>query len=234
VTLTKLLDSQEKAIEKAGDLLRIKGKVLPVTLNKVDLVAAYTDGTKVVGEHFIDQPKHNGTIKISNLTTVPKASITKKTKEAIENADLIIIGPGGFYTTILATLVVNGVRQAIEKSRAKKMFILNLMTEYGQTYQFNASDFLGELNNYLSVSCLDFVIINKTPIPAKILDRYKKFHAQPVQNDLLKTNKYKIISADVLSSLEVEKQKGDTLVRSLVRHDPEKIAHICKDILHLI
>jgi uncharacterized cofD-like protein len=94
VTLTKLLGSQSLAIQKAGDILKIKGRVLPVSLNSVDLVAKYADGSEVVGEHFIDEPLHNGTISIVKLSTKPKAVVTAETKKAIEEADVITIGPG--------------------------------------------------------------------------------------------------------------------------------------------
>lgn len=231
VALTKLLNSQERAIEKAGDILQIKGNVLPVSLTKVDLVAYYEDGTKIVGEHYIDEPKHNGKLHITKLVTSPKAKITEVAKKAIIESDAIIIGPGGFYTTILANLVIGGVTDAIKKSRSKKIFILNLMTEYGQTYGFTAQRFIDELDKYISVKEIDYVIINKAPIPQKVLEKYRKVKAEPVKNDLSKKTPYKIISSNLLSPKLVKKQKGDKMKRSLIRHDPEKLAKICIKIL---
>lgn len=227
VALTKLLHSQAKAIEKAGELLRIRGRVLPVSLDTVDLVARYEDGTTVVGEHFIDEPKHNGKIKIVALLTKPVAVIQPVTREAIIGADALIIGPGGFYTTILANLVVDGVVDAIKKSKAKKIFIMNLMTEYGQTYGFTASTFLNELDKYLPVSELDYVIVNSAQIPSPILDRYRKTRAEPVQNDLPANPPYTLITADLLSKTAVRQQKGDTLRRSFIRHNPDTLARLC-------
>lgn len=234
VALTKLLKSQSLAIEKAGEFLRIRGKVLPVTLKEVDLVATYEDGSRVVGEHFIDEPKHNGKVKITKLTTQPQASINPEVAETIENSNVIIIGPGGFYTTILANLVIGGLAKAIVKSQARKIFILNLMTEYGQTYGFSASKFIAVLSNYLPLKALDFVIINNTTISPKILDKYNKLHASPVLNDLPKNNTFKIIEADLLSKKLVKKEKGDELKRSLIRHNPDKIARLCLKILNLV
>ncbi len=231
VALTKLLRSQTKAIEKAGKLLRVRGRVLPVSLDTVDLVAEYEDGTTVVGEHFIDEPKHNGKIKIVALKTLPKAVLQPVTREAIVNADVLVIGPGGFYTTILANLVVGGVVDAIKKSKAKKIFIMNLMTEYGQTYRFTASMFLRELDTYLPVSLLDHVIINSAPIPAPILDRYRRTKAEPVVNDLPADGPYTVITEDLLSKTAVPKQKGDTLQRSLIRHDPDRLARLCMNVI---
>lgn len=227
IALTKLLHSQAKAIEKAGELLRIRGRVLPVSLDTVDLVARYEDGTTVVGEHFIDEPKHNGKIKIVSLQTKPAAVIQPVTREAIMAADALIIGPGGFYTTILANLVVDGVVDAIKKSKAKKIFIMNLMTEYGQTYRFTASMFLDELNKYLPVSELDCVIVNSEPIPSPILDRYRKTKAEPVKNDLPQNTPYTLITHNLLSKTAVRQQKGDTLRRSFIRHNPDILARLC-------
>lgn len=231
VALTKLLGSQEKAIKKAAKILQIKGSVLPVTLTKVDLVAQYEDGSKIVGEHFIDEPRHDGKLHISKLSTQPRAKISTQAKRAIAESEVIIIGPGGFYTTILANLVIDGVVEAILKSRSKKIFILNLMTEYGQTYGYSAKTFIDELDKYIPASSIDYVIINKAPIPQPVLKRYKTVHAEPVRNNLPKGSPFKIVSADLLSPKLVKRQKGDKLKRSLVRHDPEKLAKVCVKIL---
>lgn len=234
VALTKLLNSQEKAIVKAAKILKIRGRVLPVTNQKCDLIASYADGSKVIGEHFIDEPKHNGEIKLTNLSTKPMACATPYAKKAIEEADVIILGPGGFYTTVIANLVVKGVVDSIKKSKGVKIFILNLMTEYGQTYRFTASKFIHELDKYLPINYIDFCLVNNAPIPEKVLLKYKKFHAIPVINDFGKTTPFKVISADLISNKTVRKEKGDTLQRSFIRHDPEKLASLCIKIANLV
>lgn len=234
VTLTKILGTQPKAIEKASEFLRIRGRVLPVTLDKIDLVATYEDGTKVVGEHFIDQPHHHGQIAIKSLSTHPVASLNPEVGRAIAESDLIIIGPGSFYTTIIANLVIKGMKEAICQSRATKIYIQNLMTEIGQSYKFTASKFISVLDRYLPASQLDFVFINSEPIPPKILSRYKKVDAEPIVNDFPTTTTFKVISANLLSPKLVRREKGDLLNRSLVRHDPEKVAKRCMQILDLV
>lgn len=234
VTLTKILGSQPQAIEKASEFLRIKGRVLPVTLDKIDLIAIYEDGSTVLGEHYIDQPQHNGKIAIANLSTKPEASLNPEVEKAILQSDLIIIGPGGFYTTIIANLVIKGMKDAIGKSRAKKIYILNLMTEFGQTYKFSASKFLEVLSDYLPSSVLDYVLVNDAPIPENILNRYKKVDAEPIQIDFPKQTSFKIIKANLLSPKLVKREKGDLLNRSLVRHDPNKVAKECLQILDLV
>lgn len=234
VTLAKILGSQTKAIEKAAKLLRIRGKVLPVSLDKTDLVAIYEDKSKIVGEHFIDQPLHDGKIRIKKLYTDPPAVLNPEVKKAISESDLIIIGPGGFYTTVIANLVVTGMKEAILESRAKKIYIQNLMTEIGQTYKFTAAMFMEVLNQYLPLKVLDYVFINNQPIPSKILGRYKKVDAEPILNDLPVKTSYKIISARLLSPRVAKQEKGDLLQRSLVRHDPSSIAGLCMEILKML
>lgn len=234
VTLTDLLGSQTKAIKKAGEILRIRGRVLPVTLDKVDLVATYENDSTIVGEHFIDEPRHDGKLSIVELTTKPVANVNPEVKKAILESDAIIIGPGGFYTTIIANLVVKGVAEAITKSKAVKIFILNLMTEYGQTYRFTASKFISELGKYLPKENLDYVFINNAPISTKILKYYRKFHAESVINDFPKKVPFKVIGSDLLSSKIFKKEKGDQLMRSLIRHDSEKVASLCMRVLGLI
>jgi len=234
VALTKLLGSQAKAIEKAGEILKIRGQVLPVTLERADLVASYNDGSTVIGEHAIDDPTHNGKLKIVKLTTHPITHITAEAKTATQDSDCIIIGPGGFYTTIIANLVVKGVLTAIRNSSAIKIFIMNLMTEYGQTYNFTAKLFIKELDKYFPIKYLDYVFINNAPIPASILKRYRRVHAVPVANNLQNNAPYKIISSDLLSLKAIRHEKGDLLKRSLIRHDPEKISSMCMKVMNLI
>jgi len=227
VALSNIVDSQTKAIEMASELLRIKGKVLPVTLEKTDLVAHYNNGQIITGEHNIDDPKQKDFPRITKFYTKPQAFVYSQVKKEIETADVIIIGPGGFYTTVIANLVINGVTEAIIKNRGKKIYILNLMTEYGQTYKFTAATFIRQLDKYLPVNVLDYVLINNAPISQDILKRYKRTYAEPVFNDLTGKWPFKVVSADLLSEKIVIKEKGDRLKRSLIRHSPEKIAQIC-------
>lgn len=234
IALTNLLGSQTKAIKKASEFLRIKGKVLPVTMDKIDLVATYADGTQVVGEHSIDEPRHDGKVAITNLTTKPIAHITPDVNAAIRESDILIIGPGGFYTTVIANLVIEGMKEAILASRAKKIFIMNLMTEYGQTYGYTSRKFIEELDKYFPINVLDLVFINNCPIPKNVLKKYQRFHAEPIVNDLNRSYPFQLVEADLLSPRRIHPVKGDTLNRSLIRHDGDKIAQICMGILGLL
>jgi len=225
VALTDIFGSQIEAIKKTSQVLKIRGKVLPVSLINSNLAAIYEDGTKVVGEHFIDEPKHDGRLKIKKIYLQPKAKAYPGAIRAILEADLIVIGPGDLYTSLIVNLLVEGIAEALRKTRGKIVFVLNLMTKYGQTYGFTAKDHIQALERYLGKNCLDFVLVNSKPLPEVALKKYKKEQEFPVV-DNLKDNYSKIIRSDFLSKKETKNIPSDILKRSLIRHDPNKLARI--------
>ncbi len=119
--LTEILGSEEEAFRKASRILNIQGRVFPITFDDIQLIAQYENGSVAFGESMIDEPEssHDGTMRISRLWVQPKAKIFDKSKEAISEADYIIMGPGDLYTSLLANIVVDGVSDAIKKSHAK-------------------------------------------------------------------------------------------------------------------
>jgi uncharacterized cofD-like protein len=225
VALTDIFGSQIKAIKKTSQILKIKGKVLPVTLNNSNLVAIYENGKKVIGENFIDEPRHDGKLKIEKVYLQPKAKAYSEAVKAILDADTIVIGPGDLYTSLITNLLVEGISRALQKTRAKIVYVLNLMTRYGQTYNFTAKDHVQVLEKYLGRNCLDFVLVNSSPIPKTALKEYKREKEAPVI-DNLKNNHFKVIRGDFLSRKAIKKVPGDILRRSLVRHDSDKLAKI--------
>ncbi len=225
IALTDILDSQLEGIKKIHQILRIKGKVLPVTLTDANLVAIYENGKKVVGEHLVDEPKHNGRLKIKEVYLQPEANAYPEAVKAILQADSVIIGPGDLYTSLLPNLLVKGIVEALRKSRAKKIFILNLMTKYGQTYGFSAEDHIHALENYLGKNCLDLVLMNSKSVPRYFLREYVKRNEFPVVDDLNDTY-FRVIRRNLLNENITKKVAGDILVRSLIRHDPAKLAKV--------
>ena len=226
--LSDILGSQEKAIEKTGEILKIKGKILPVSLDDVQLLATYEDGSQVIGEHCIDEPKkdHDGKKHIKSLRTVPKGKVNPEAVFEIKNADIIVLGPGDLYTSILANLVISGLSEAISDSKAKVIYVVNLMTKYGQTYKMTASDHVREIEKYLKSkkNRINSVIINIGKIKEEILNQYHREEAEAVLDDLDNSDNYNVIRTDLLSSFLQKKVSGDTLKRSLIRHDAEKLA----------
>lgn len=223
--LADIFGSQLRAIKETGKVLHIKGKILPVTLDNVQLLARYENGFQVVGEHYIDEPRHNGKLKIVDLETVPQAKAYGKALQAILKADLVVIGPGDLYTSIVSNLVVKGIVEALKQTQGKVVYVMNLMARYGQTYKFTAKDHIKVIEEYLGKKTLDYVLINNnTNFPHKILVKYKEENSFPVKDNLGRKANFKIMRTDLLSRLVFKKAAGDQLQRSMIRHHPVKLA----------
>lgn len=224
---------QEKAIEETCEILGVRGHILPITFDNTNLVARYSNGRQVLGEHHIDEPdgKCMGE-KIVDVELFPKATANKKALEAIKQADIIIFGPGGLYTSILPNILVSGVKNAIKRSRAKKVYVVNLMIRHGQTDGYSAKDHLRELEKYLGSGTIDCCLINKSNcFPKGVLKRYKEEGASPVIDDFNSDKTPLIIRGDFVSQTVYHKDKSDSLSRSLVRHDPDKLAKVVVSLL---
>lgn len=225
--LADILGSQLKAIEETKKILHIKGEILPVTLIDVQLLARYENGHQVVGEHYIDEPKHDGRLQIVELETIPKAKAYPPATGAIKDADLVVIGPGDLYTSIVCNLIIDGIPQALKKTKGKVVYIMNLMARYGQTYKMTASQHLAVLEDYLGKRAIDYVLVNNNlKFPAMILKKYRQEQSFLVKDDLGRqlAGGPKVIRADLLSKTIYRKAKGDKLQRSMIRHDPQKLA----------
>src|SRR4030042_6907818 len=207
--LSDIFGSQMEAIKKTSQVLKIKGRILPVTLTNSNLVAVYENGKKVIGEHLIDEPKHNGKLKIKKVFLKPKAKMYQEVKKAILKADLVVIGPGDLYTSLIAGLLTEGIANVLRKTKAKVTYIMNLMTKYGQTYGFTTKDHIQVLEKYLGKNCLDYVLVNTKPISKRsALEKYKKMKEFPVVDDL-KDSYFKVIRGDFLSEKETKRVPGD-------------------------
>ena len=231
--LTDIFGSQEEAIQKTCEMLDVQGQVLPVTYDNVELLARYDNGKQVLGEHFIDEPDgEQATHRIVELEIIPEARVNPKAIKAIKEAQLIILGPGDLYTSTVCNLVVDGVSEAIIHSRAKKLFVMNLMTKLGQTFGFTASNHIGVLETYLGKGAIDFCLVNKdTSYPKAVLARYRQEKACVVKDDLGSTSVIKVIRKKLNSQKIFQKPQSDKLKRSLIRHDATKLAHAIVSLL---
>ncbi len=211
--LERIKGDFEKAIEEAGKILNIKGEVIPVTLGNTNLCAILENGQIIEGENNIDVPKHSPNLKIEKVYLKPQAKINPRARSTILKADLIIIGPGDLYTSIIPNLLVKSISQAIKKSKAKKVYICNLMTKLGETNNFTGSDFIKEVEKYLGGKFLDYVIFNNKRPPSARVVKYEKEGAVFVKcnKDNFKNKKIKVIKGDFL------RKKG------FIRHDPNKL-----------
>jgi uncharacterized cofD-like protein len=216
--------SFDRAIEQMSTLLNTRGQVLPATLEQAELVAELWDGRTVCGESQI--PKAHGRIKRMRLS---KASVPAypKVLEEISQADLIILGPGSLFTSVIPNLLVAGVREAVERSPAQKIYIMNLMTQPGETDGFKARDHLKALGEYLDIRALDIVILNKQPVPQELLAQYAQEGSVPVADDVTEPNEWglRVVRADLLEIVPLPRWPSATHVPT-VKHNPKKLAHV--------
>lgn len=211
--LTKQLGSFEKAIEEAGKILQIKGVVVPSILKNVSLFAELENGQIVQGETNIDVPKHNGNLQITNIWLEPKAKANTKALQAIKEADLIVIGPGDLFSSIIPNFLAKGLPQAIKKSKAKKVYVCNIMTKFGETTKFTALDFLKTIERYTGET-IEYMLLNNAKPSLERIKKYEKEKAEFVSynpKDFAK-KKIKVMQQNVLRA------------KGFIRHDPDKLA----------
>ncbi len=225
--LTDILGSDAAAIEAASDILRVKGRVLPVSHQLATLVATLQNGEVIVGEHAIDA-RTIGRSPIHTLATKEPVSISDESKEAISIADAIVLGPGDLYASTLAEFAVAGVADAVKNSKARIIYIVNLFTKAGQTDGFTASQHVNEIIKY-SGRTPDTVIIHSGSFPQEVLNRYALENEFPVVDDL--PHELKVVRGSFADVVLAEKVEGDTVPRSLVRHSSEQLASAIKTLL---
>ena len=218
--LERITGSFERGIKEAERILRVKGEVIPVTLSKAYLCAELENGQIIKGESNIDVPSHDGRIRIKKVWFPKPAKINPRARRAILEADIVVIGPGDLYTSIVPNILVKGVPGALHKTRATVVYVSNLMTKFGETNNFYAHDFLRAIEDYLPKGTIDYFLVNnKKPTPSRLrkyaaensvfveLDR-KKFSGKPI-----------LVASNFLRS------------RGFVRHDSERVAKVIKGLI---
>lgn len=229
--LEKITGSFEQAIEVATELLQAKGDVIPVTFEQAELCVELENGRTIEGETHIDEPKEKERPPIKRAFLNPKVKVNRRAVQAIYNADLVLIGPGDLYTSLLVNLLVHGIARALRETEAKVVYVLNLMTKFGQTTNYAASDHLRDLKKYLGRSVLDCVIVNTKRPDKEALKWYEKHKEVPVEDDLDDMDDCEVIKAKLLTPTKIEKSTPDILIRSLIRHDPAKLAKVVVSLL---
>ena len=208
----------EDAVQKMSSVLAVTGKVLPVTLDDMKLIAELENGNIVEGESIIPDEVVNQKTKIKKLKINPeKARPLIDALFAIKDADAIIMGPGSLYTSIIPNLLVEDIVDAIEKSDAIKIYISNVMTQPGETDDFSVSDHIKTLIKYSGKNNIDYVIANNGTIPEEIKERYLKKGSKLVDLDY-----------DNIKDLNVEVIETDLIkiAKGYVKHDSDHLAQI--------
>ncbi len=215
----------EQAVHNTGNVLAVTGRVLPVTEEDVRLVATLDDGTvvrgeSVIGTHHQTHPGRIRTLAIEPSTAKPLTQVL----EAIRTADLIVLGPGSLYTSILPNLLVDGVAEAVREARAARVYVCNVMTQPGETEGYTVADHAQVLLDHAGEALFDYCLVNSGEIGDGVRERYLRDGAETVMIDLSRLKKMgiKVIESELV---EIRDQ--------LVRHDPDRLAQAVMDILRI-
>jgi uncharacterized cofD-like protein len=212
-----------EGIRAAHKLLNVRGKVIPITREPMHLKAELIDGSVLRGEHEIDNAGHSRSpIRECVLDTPVDAN--PEALEAIRAADIIVIGPGDLYTSVIPVLLVNGVTTALAESKGKIVYVVNLMTKRGQTDGFTSTKFRDVISRYCHPAPLHYVIQNGSVPSDQLLRRYAEEGEELVFDDLLRIPLQRICREKLISPEIMEPVPGDVLRRSLIRHDPRALA----------
>jgi uncharacterized cofD-like protein len=217
--LTNITKNFNQAIDDAGRILNIKGRVVPVSLNQCRLIAKLKSGIFIFGETNIDIPKNKEkNILIEKIFLNTKVNANPEAIKEIRKADYIIIGPGDLYTSIIPNFLVTGIKEAFQKSKAKKIYICNIVTKFSETNGFGAVDFLKTLEKYICKNCFDYIILNDYKgIPKRLIDIYRREKKQAVRfkkDDFIGNKKLNMIVGDLIRK------------NTLLRHDNKKLGEI--------
>ncbi|MBU6389135.1 YvcK family protein [Patescibacteria group bacterium] len=236
--LEKVTGSFDKGVLEASRILAVKGRVIPVTTDLTHLRAEMTNGKVIHGEHKIEEYVWSEASNVKRLWLEPACSLHPDAQQAIRQADLIVIAPGSVFTSLIPNLLVKGMSEALQKSRAKVVYVVNLMTEKGQTGSYFVQDFVDLIEEYMGGRRVDYVLYNTRLPDQQLLDRYKKeMERIPVRFD--KTRKarsmpYRMIGLNLLArQLSGQRNAADPLMgqRTLIRHNPARLADVLYSLL---
>ncbi len=214
--LTNVTGDFPQAVRVSAQVLAIRGRIFPSTAQNVTLEADLEDGKIVHGETNISRSRKS----IRKVRLVPRrVRALPEALQAIGSADLILVGPGSLYTSIIPNLLIEKVVQAIKRSPATCVYIANLMTQPGETQHYSVADHIRAIYEHTGRGLFDFVVINRSRVPSSLLRRYRAQDAEPVDP-----------SFDELDRMKVSYVTGDLLHdRGVVRHDQRRLARLLLD-----
>ncbi|HIF11885.1 MAG TPA: YvcK family protein [Dehalococcoidia bacterium] len=220
--LTEITGAHDRAIEAASRILNIRGRVLPVTLTDTHLHAVLSDGRELEEEALIDTRGNEDGAEIDHVFLSPLAYAFPPVLESIAHADLIVLSPGDLYTSLIPNLLAQGVGEAIRSTRARLVYVTNLMTKPGETDGFTAERFVSEVNRYIGHnSRIDVVLVNSTEFSERVQQRYLQLGARIVEYDLSR-----------MKALVPWVVENDLVAEGIfVRHDPDKLANAVMSLL---
>ena len=211
----------ETAVYKMSEIFAITGRVLPVTLENVNLIAKLNNGNIVKGESKIPLEVKSQQSGIDRITLDPiDVKPLEEVISSINNADIIVIGPGSLYTSIIPNLLVKEVVDSIRKSKSPKVYISNVMTQPGETGSYSVLDHINAIINHTNKDLIDYVIVNNEKLPEDVFEKYKKDGAEQVLLDEAQINKLDKMGIKIIEDNLVE------VKNNYIRHDAKHIANI--------
>lgn len=232
--LEKVSGSFSEAVETASEILRVNGTVLPATLDDVRLKMEWPEASLILrGERVIDANYFRYDPRRARLSLTPNPAANPAAIEAIEQADMIVIAPGDLYTSLGPLLVIDGIGDALRRSKALKVYVSNLVTKDGQTSSFTVSDHVAEIERFAGGEFLDYVLYNEQKPTRSVATRYKqeKAYLTKVDSGVLKKAHYQAIGGEFLGKI-AKVHKADVLpvTRSLIRHEAPAVAYAIMEI----
>ncbi len=221
VAMTDITGGFPSAIKKLSDIFSVTGKVLPITLDNMVLCAEFTDGSNSIGEKNICVDGKGKKIKrvyFDKSTALPAPEVL----ESIEEADIIILGPGSLYSSVICNLLVAGIPEAIMHASASKVYICNIMTQEGETDNYTLSEHINEVEKYLGKNVLDYAVVNEAEVTEEMIEEFNQKKSKPVDIDIdnIKNKEIKIISDEYIVTLPGK-----------IMHNSKKIT---KDIIDIV
>ena len=209
----------DEAVHRVADVLAITGRVLPVTNQNVRLEAEFENGERVLGESRIAYHKKSLDCRIRQVRLVPAhAKALEESVEAIKNADLIVLGPGSLYTSVIPNFLVDGIAEAVAASRACRVLVLNIMTQEGETEGYTGPDHVRAILAHGGGHVLDVCVANSSPVPPALLDAYLAEDAGPVdlRREEIEAMGIRVRTYPLLAEGTVARHNPDALARALL------------------
>jgi len=234
--LEKVTGSFSAGVGEAAKILNVKGEVIPVTNVDTNLFLKLKNDGLLKGENEIN---HNFEIQkrgIEKMYLSPRAKANPRAVEKIRSADLIVMGPGNHYCSILPNLLVSGISEAIQKSKAKVVYNCNLVNKRGQTDGFTLDNYIDAIEEYIGKGRVDFVTYNSRRPSKALLKKYEReSELVSFDKESRKKRTYRVIQSNLLSAEKVCFSQGDKIahVRSFIRHDTEKLGKVLMMLLEL-
>ena len=220
--LNGVSDSFDQAVRRMGEVLSIVGRVLPVTNENVHLEAEFMNGCRVLGESKIFAAKKQNGCRIRRVRLLPaRPKALPESLQALKSADMIILGPGSLYTSVIPNLLVEGISETIAASHALKVYVMNIMTQAGETEGYSAAEHVQELFRHAGGQIFNYCLVNSAPVPEPVLRAYRAEGAQLLRAEPgeLEALGVRVISAPLVAAGE------------LARHDPLVLAQTLTDLL---